>query len=404
MADQLDILDVEKINLIINGQNVFEPGANRLFFRGLVAEESIESPFVSGCIYVDDPTDFRRSINWDSPLTISYKPYLSQTVRFPNINIYKIEKVTDDADTKLTSSKRVMYGLHFISKSYLNTQQAASTKTYPPTNPYSIYSDLCSMIGDTAIPGTAQPKPVAIKFDNQRFQECINLLNEKIDAIPKCCYMKIFYIRESGIGVKMLSDVLFTGPSVGNEFIKYSNQAQIGQNKNSILWNIANEEVDTTNNPFVNLDVGTYNVTSGNLYLNYNPRVVINVNINARKIFNEYFPLNPGKQMKLFRNNNAGEKTGPLRLELAKKYRLVMTAHEKQHTGYMCVPANNSLKIGNRIRLNIPVEADDAYQKTIGNRNSGNALVTGIRHNVQMNTGRAKGEMVVTYFNPSWRV
>jgi len=404
MADQLDVLDVEKINLIVNGQNVFEPGNNKLFFRGLVAEESIESPFVTGCIYVDDPTDFRRTINWNSSLSISYKPHLSSIVRFPNIHVYKIEKVTDNADTKLTSSKRVIYGLHFISKSYLNTQQAAATKTFINTSPYSIYSYLCSMIGDTAITGTAQPKPISIKFDNQRFQECVNLLNEKIDAIPKCCYMKLFYIRESGIGVKMLSDVLFTGPSVNGTFTKYSNQAQLGQDKNSILWNVANQEVDTTNNPFVNLDVGTYNVSTGNLYIKFNPPVSINVNINTRKIFNEYFPLNPGKQMKLFRNNNTSEKTGILNLELAKKYRLVMTAHEKQHTGYMCVPANNSLKVGNRIRLNIPVEVDDAYQKTIGNRNSGNALVTGIRHNVQMNTGRAKGEMVVTYFNPSWRI
>lgn len=405
MADQLDVLDVEKINLTINGQNVFEVGNPLLFFRGFTAEESIESPFVSGCIWVDDPIDFRRTINPFTPISFSYKPHQSSTISFPNINIYKIEKVSDDSETKLTSSKRVRYGLHFISKSYLNTQQAASNRSFEtPVSPYVIYSHLCSMIGDTAIPGTVQPKPITHKFTNQRFQECVDVINEKIDAIPKCCYMKLFYIRGSGIGVKMLSDVIFSGPSVGTEFTKYSNQAQLGQNKNSILYNIVTNEIDTVNNPFVNLNVSTYNCDTGNLYLNFNPPVSINVNMNSYKIFNEGFPLNPGQQKKVGRINNPNnDNSGPLRLELAKKYRLVMSAHEKQCTGYMGIPANDSMKIGNRCKLNIPVEVDDSKRDSRGNRNSGNVLITGIRHNIQITIGRAKGTMDITYFNPSWR-
>lgn len=406
MPEQNDVLNLENLSFLIDNKDPFKNGD--LFFRGAIIEESINSPFCRGTIFVEDPTDYRTRVLLDGTesVSFSYKPVDSTLISFPKISLERTVKITDDSEKKLTSAKRVSYGISFVSTSYIISTRSELSKNYNLVSPYQIYRDAFSMVGESIETGSTQPVPISINFKNDRLQKVLGILFDKIDTTGKkfnSCYMMNYYNRGGPVGVKLIDELLTSAPIIDPVFVKYSNQAQIGMKKNSILHHISNIDFHLTKRPYEDYKVCTYNRDTGEVY-ETNPPVTINFSLpDGRKIYLESAPKGGETKKIIHKIDTSNQNSSTYNFAYAEKHRLVMSTHLEQHKGMFIVPCNNSIKVGKRCKIKIPKRVDDRIQtNSLDDRNSGIVLITGIKHHINIDRMNTNSFMEVEFFKPAY--
>ena len=406
---QADIFKIEKVDLKIGSVDFLNSGA---MFRGAVIEERIDSPFVSGVVYIDDTVDLRGRVSLDGtqPVVFSYKPLGNQkneqTINFPGISLHKTSNITDDSEGKLTSSRRLSYGINFISTGYINSTKVTLDKNYEKASPYQIYRDIFGLCGMPAKTGLTQPIPISHNFFNQRLQSVMSILHDKIDTVQaglNSCYMMVHYDRATGgVNVQLIDEMVSTAPVVDN-FIKYTNQTQFGMNRNSILFQNSTVDYDVTKRPYADYVVATYNKATGNIY-EVNPPVVITLNLDGRKIYIESFYHTGGTKNIKKLIHYIEPKNNKHNFAFAQKHRFIMDAHLDQHRGMFRIPVNSKIKVGVKCKIKILKRVSDPdTANSLEDRNAGEVLVTGVKHVINMNGIIPQSYMDVEYYKPVYR-
>lgn len=402
-----DVFKIENINFKVGGVDFLKSGA---MFRGAVIQESIESPFVTGVVYIDDTVDLRGRVNLDGTQSVdfSYKPLGDETINVPGISLIRTVNISDDSEEKLTSGRRLFYGIEFKSTGYINSTKAALNKNYKKASPYQVYRDIFGICGMSAKTGSTQPILISHNFFNQRLQDVLSFLFDKIDTVQSgfnSCYMMAHYDRSTGgVNVQLIDEMISTAPTTAT-FVKYSNQAQRILNRNSILFQNSTVDYDVTKRPYADYVVATYNTASGEIY-EVNPPVTIRLTLDGRKIFIEsgYHTGSTQNIKKLIHYVDPSNDNTKHNFAFAHKHRLVMDAHMDQHKGMFRIPVNNRIKVGVKCRINIDKRvADPDAHNSLGDRNSGLVLVTGVKHVINLSGQVPSSYMDVEYYKPIYK-